>query len=393
MEADAGVRRGLVAVLGAGGTIAPALVHDLAESRDVAELRLLDVNAERASDVAAAHGLGKADVVGVNAAQLDDLTTALKGADVLVNSASYGLNLAAMEAALGAGCHYVDLGGLYHVTKRQFELDDRFRDANLLAVLGMGASPGKTNVMARLAADRLDEVHALHVSAAASDPTPPEGGLAAPYAIETIFDEVTLPAIVMRDGDVQEVPALTPGGEEMFPEPIGARRTVYTLHSELATFPASFPGLRDASFRLSLAPALATRVEVLAELGLADTDKISVNGATVSPRAVTLAVMRRKGVTHPPSPSTVAVHVVDAEGVRYGQPATVRVEAVTIAHERWGIGGNVVSTATPAAEVARLLIRGTLRRTGVVAPEQVLDPVTFLPALSRTGCRVTVIGP
>jgi saccharopine dehydrogenase-like NADP-dependent oxidoreductase len=141
-----------------------------------------------------------------------------------------------------------------------------------------------------------------------------------------------------------------------------------------------------------LAPALANRVEVLAELGLADTDKIMVNGATVSPRAVLLATMRRKGVT-PPSPSTVAVHVVDAQGLKNGRASAVRVEAVTMAHERWGIGGNVVSTATPAAEVARLLIRGTLRGAGVVAPEQVLDPVTFLPALSRTGCRVTVIGP
>ena len=176
---------------------------------------------------------------------------------MLVNSASYGLNLSAMEAALAAGCHYLDLGGLYHLTRRQLELHDRFRAAGLLAVLGIGASPGKTNVMARLAADRLDEVHELHVSAAASDPTPPEGGLAAPYAIETILDELTLPAVVVRGGEVHEVPALTPGGDERFPEPIGDRRTVYTLHSELATFPTSFPGLREASFRLSLAPALA----------------------------------------------------------------------------------------------------------------------------------------
>jgi saccharopine dehydrogenase-like NADP-dependent oxidoreductase len=51
------------------------------------------------------------------------------------------------------------------------------------------------------------------------------------------------------------------------------------------------------------------------------------------------------------------------------------------------------STATPAAEAARLLIRGTLRSAGAVAPEQVLDPVTFVSALSRTGCRVTVTGP
>jgi predicted amino acid dehydrogenase len=33
-----------VAVLGAGGTIAPAVVRDLAESGEVAALRLLDVD-------------------------------------------------------------------------------------------------------------------------------------------------------------------------------------------------------------------------------------------------------------------------------------------------------------------------------------------------------------
>jgi saccharopine dehydrogenase-like NADP-dependent oxidoreductase len=312
---------------------------------------------------------------------------------VLVNSASYGLNLSAMEAALAAECHYLDLGGLYHLTRRQLELHDRFRAAGLLGVLGIGASPGKTNVMARLAVERLDDVHELHVSAAATDATPPEEGLAAPYAIDTILDELTLPAIVVRGGEVQEVPALTPGGDERFPSPIGDRRTVYTLHSELATFPTSFPGLRESSFRLSLAPALAARVEVLAELGLADTEKIEVNGVTVSPRAVLLATMRRKGVTHPPSRSTVAVHVVDARGMKNGEPAAVRVQAVTVAHERWGIGGNVVSTAAPAAEVARLLLQGQLQATGVVAPEQVLDPATFLPALRRTGCRVSVLGP
>ena len=92
----------------------------------------------------------------------------------------------------------------------------------------------------------------------------------------------------------------------------------------------------------------------------------------------------------------MAVHVVDVKGVKDGEAATVRVEAVTVAHGRWGIGGNVVSTAAPAAEageVARLLVRGALQATGGVAPEQVLDPATFLPALSRTGCSISVVGP
>jgi hypothetical protein len=58
-----------------------------------------------------------------------------------------------------------------------------------------------------------------------------------------------------------------------------------------------------------------------------------------------------------------------------------------------GIGGNVVSTAASAAAVARMPVRGELQTSGVVAPQQVLDPTTFLPALSRTGCRVSVVRP
>jgi len=80
---------------------------------------------------------------------------ALEGIDVVVNAASYRVNLDAMRACLEAGCHYLDLGGLYWMTGRQLELGDAFERAGLLALLGMGSSPGKTNVMAARAVREL----------------------------------------------------------------------------------------------------------------------------------------------------------------------------------------------------------------------------------------------
>ena len=382
-----------VAVLGAAGTIGPAIVRDLAEGDGVGRLVLLDRAADRVEAVAAAHGGGQAKAEVVDAADPAGLAAALQaaGASVLVNAASYRLNLSAMEGALGAGCHYVDLGGLYHTTRRQLGLHDRFAAAGLTAVLGLGASPGKTNLLAAWAAAQLDEVHALHVSAAATDPTPPgHTGLSAPYALETILDELTLPAVVLRDGQAGEVPALADGGDVEFPPPIGRRRSVYTLHSELATFPDTFPGLRESSFRLSLAPALAERVELLARCGLADLDPLDVDGVTVTPRSVLLACVARRGAAVPPSNRTTAVHMVDAEGVADGRPATVRATAVTVPHERWGLGGGVVSTAAPAAEAARRLGRGEVAGTGVLAPEQAFQAEPFLDALGATGCSVSL---
>jgi adenosylmethionine-8-amino-7-oxononanoate aminotransferase len=56
-----------VAVLGAAGTIGPAIVRDLASSEEVESILLLDLRAEQAKAVADQHGLGKATVRGADA--------------------------------------------------------------------------------------------------------------------------------------------------------------------------------------------------------------------------------------------------------------------------------------------------------------------------------------
>ena len=56
---------------------------------------------------------------------------------------AYRINLAAMRACLDAGCHYMDLGGLYHVTAEQLELSEEFEQRGLLALLGIGSAPGQ----------------------------------------------------------------------------------------------------------------------------------------------------------------------------------------------------------------------------------------------------------
>src|SRR5690349_24943039 len=144
-----------VAVLGAGGTIAPAIVADLAQSDEVKGMTLLDLDAAKAQAVADAHGSGKASASEIDARSVDDLAAAIGDASVLVNTASYRVNLEAMRACLQAGCHYLDLGGLYWMTGRQLALGPEFERVGRLAVLGIGSSPGKTKLMAAEAVRRL----------------------------------------------------------------------------------------------------------------------------------------------------------------------------------------------------------------------------------------------
>ncbi|MDX6544632.1 MAG: hypothetical protein QOG02_406, partial [Gaiellales bacterium] len=163
-----------VAVVGAAGIIGPAIVATLAEHEAVEEIRCLDVNGAGARAVAEAQGGGRATSGELDITDRSAARAAIEGATVLLNTASYRINLAAMEVALDAGAHYLDLGGLYHVTRQQLELSSRFREAGLLAVLGMGSTPGKTNVMAAHAVERLGgRIDKVVVAAAGRDPNPP----------------------------------------------------------------------------------------------------------------------------------------------------------------------------------------------------------------------------
>jgi len=356
-----------VAVLGAGGTIAPALVRDLAESAEVDSLTLLDLDGERARATAAAHAGAMATAAAVDAADRQALTLALDGVALLVNAASYRLNLAVMDACLAAGCGYIDLGGLYHVTARQLELDEAFAAQGLLAVLGCGAGPGKTNVMAMRAAAGLDEVHAVRCASAGLDADPP-AGLSTPYALATLMDELTIPPIVVRDGEAREVAPLSPGGPIAFPAPIGDRESIHTLHSEVLTLPRTL-GAADCDFRLSLAPEVHAR---LVEL--------------VGTPAEELARLHPA----PPSPRTYSAQHVEVTGVRAGAPVAVTITALTEPHEGWGLGGGIVSTAAVAAATVRLYARGQLPLVGVVPPERVLSPDLLFGELEERGCRFDV---
>jgi saccharopine dehydrogenase-like NADP-dependent oxidoreductase len=355
-----------VAVLGAGGTIAPAIVADLASSEEVSALMLLDLDGEKARRTAERHGGVKAASHAVDARDPEALARSLQDVDVLVNTASYRVNLEAMSACLQAGSDYLDLGGLYWVTKRQLELHDAFDRAGLLAVLGIGSSPGKTNLMARQGAALLPRVSAIEVVAGGRDPVAAsDGRLRPPYAIQTLVDELTLAPIVLRAGVPVEIDPLSDGGVVDFGDPIGAGETIFTLHSELVTFGESF-GADDVTFRLSLAPALLERLKQL-------------TGA--SPEAIAQATRDAAA----PSDQTVSVHIVSLRG-EHGETVTVRAHSTP----HFGIGGSIVSTAAPIAAAVRLIARGEVTATGALPPEACIEPAAMFAELETRGCSFSV---
>jgi saccharopine dehydrogenase-like NADP-dependent oxidoreductase len=319
----------VIAVLGAAGTI----------GRNVAGF----LDAWRVPHVRRDSRLGGDERM--DAGDATSLRNALDGADVCVNCVDYRLNRDVMQACLDAGAHYVDLGGLFHMTRRQLELDSKFRSRGLTALLGMGSAPGKTNLLARAAVERLGgEPTSLHIWAVTRDPAAAGHPFPAPYSVRTLLDELQLRPMVVADGELRDVEPLSGEAEHEFPEPVGRAEGIYTLHSELATLPLAYPTLREASFRLCLSPGLK--------------DKLLALDGDEEPEP------------YLQSPDSVAVHLVEVANGR-------RVTGMTVTR-----GGSARSTSEPAARAAVELAEGRLSSPGVHAPEAAIpDPEAFLGLL------------
>ena len=85
-------------------------------------------------------------------------------------------------------------------------------------------------------------------------PRAPAGPLPIPYALDTVLDEFALEPWSSSTATAHPVPPRSGEEEIDFPPPVGRMRAIYTLHSEVAMFPRSFPGLAGASFKVAFEP-------------------------------------------------------------------------------------------------------------------------------------------
>src|SRR5438309_1425007 len=190
--------------------MARSTVPDLLASPGVDRIGSAGRSEPKAEAFAAAQRDPRAVPVPIDARDSPSLVREMKHWDCVINSSWYDLNVAIMEAAIEAGIHCCDLGGLYHQTLRQLKLDARAKDAGVTCVLGIGSTPGTMNVMGAYGASKLDKVHKVLLRSSGAVVSGGEPGIfVPPYAIRTIFDEFSMDAPILRKGKIQFVPALS----------------------------------------------------------------------------------------------------------------------------------------------------------------------------------------
>ncbi|MFL5655652.1 MAG: saccharopine dehydrogenase family protein [Ktedonobacteraceae bacterium] len=379
-----------IIVLGGAGAMGRIAVRTLSEYEDVDQVTIADYNEERAHEVAADLNSSKIQVKQIDVNDSERLATLLHGSDVVLNAVEYIYDLPVLEACIQEKVHYADLGGLFHMTRKLMNRNAAAEAADITAIVGMGGTPGITNLLARAAVDKLDRVDSIRVQLGCNDATPSTAPLVAPYSIRTILDEFTKQAQIFQDGAWYPQQPLTGQEEMIFPLPVGRATAIHSLHSECATFPVSFrdKGIRHVSFKIAFPSDFLIKLKFLVDIGFGSDEPINVRGVKISPREV-LAHLLEMAPVEDVEPQDCDVLRIVAAGEASGQQVELTNQVVVLPYRRWGISAGAVDTGTPLAIAGRMLANGEITRRGAFGPEMCVPIEPFFRELARYDMHVT----
>lgn len=382
-----------VLVLGAGavGTVSAL---KFAQEAMVEQLIIADAVSARAVSLADRLNDPRVRAITLDAGNQNDIARAIRqtGTTILLNAALPATNLAVMRACLDAGCHYIDMasGGSdadgIPKLEDQFALDAAFRQRDLLALLGMGADPGTTNVYAAYAAKHLlDEVTELRVRDGDNSVCQGHDGFVAAFSPWVFIDECLCKAVSWRDGRFHLEEPLTGREPFDFPE-LGILNCYYVDHEESKTLPRFFPGARVVDFKLCLDDMTRESLRAMKRLGFSRKDRVAVRGVEVVPRDLLVSLLpdpkdlagRLRGKT---CVGTLARGTADGEQLSYYLYNVADHEEV---YASLGVQATAYQTGIPPVIAAQLIAEGAWGGAGVRSPEE-FDPDPFLERLAVAG--------
>jgi hypothetical protein len=316
--------------------------------------------------------LGKRSTIAVtevNARNMRGIVRAASGCQLIVNASASIFNLIVMRAGLRLRAHYVDLSS--HLTRNpfkaeQFSFAKRFEEKNRTALINAGAAPGLTNLLAKRAAETLDEVHSVHIrlyeSTESDDPI-------SQWSPEVSFDEAISSPRVYRDGRFLMEKRFAELEKFRFPDPIGNANVVLAAQDEVATLPYVIP-MRDMDVKIG--GNEFDRLRRWYKQGKLSKSRGIVRQRfpqTSSPRAI--AKLIRQGVLQNARFSAAVLVRGVKRGAKEDQHLLIRTDAMfpTLYQIRQQ-GRYTTPVAYATAHVAALFIKYFRRdETGVFAPE------------------------
>lgn len=367
-----------VVVLGGCGAVGSVAVKSLAAIKDFTEVVIADINMARAEEIIKEAGLEKIKAVSVDALNPESVRKAISGADIVLNTTGpfYLFVPIILKVVIEEKINYVDVCDDVDVTLEILKLTEQAKAAGITALIGMGSSPGVTNMIGKLAADMLlDEVDGIDIYHAHGG-EPIEG----PGVIAHRFHCMSIECPQFIDGEIKNVKFFEEDGvalqEEVDFHLLGSGIRVYPYpHPEQITMPKYIRVNRVTNKGTVLPEPYYNLIKDMCRLGLHSKTPIIVKGQEILPYDFAMEFILRerdrilKEVNFGEQRGCVKIVT---SGKKDGK---AKKYIFQMASEGQALGEG---TGIPAAMGVTLMQRGKITEKGVLPPEGCVNPMDFL---------------
>ncbi len=157
-----------ILVLGGAGAMGRYAVTILLKSPKIESITIADNNIKLANVFVdliqeKLNQPDKLKTVKIDVMELKKLSVLMSEHDIIINLVGpfYKFGVLILNEAIKAGKPFLDICDDWKPTLDSLKLHEKAKEAGVTAIIGIGASPGLTNLMAVLAAKELDEVEDL----------------------------------------------------------------------------------------------------------------------------------------------------------------------------------------------------------------------------------------
>jgi hypothetical protein len=342
--------------------------RSIARLGSATELIIADINVPIATKLAEEVG-GPCTVVPLDATDATAMRELFQTCDVVLNTMGPFSLFARgiLEIAIECGCDYLDIDDDWQSTVEAEQLDATAREQGVRVIKGIGGSPGVSNLLAVVAAKRLDRVSeiltgwSMRGAVLVDEPGYPAPA-AAGAAVEHWLLQITGTIRGWREGKPADTTPMLPVDFE-YPG-IGRVRGYTVGHPEAVTLPRSISGLTTA-MNVTSGPAwIFDHARTVA-------DAYGSGQITLKEGADRLAhAPRPEGA--PPTKDPLGSVWALARGERGSETVSVSVGLRSSPAGKMGEG-----TGSALAVGLELLRRGRITSVGVHAPEGAIDPIEF----------------
>ena len=378
-------------VLGGAGIEGSGIVKDLVRS-GVDEVAIADRDVDKAQSLAAdlASDRTRVSAVRIDADDQASLVKVLQNAGVVVSALGpfYRYGLKTVRASIEARVPYVDINDDFDAIEAVLGLDAEARAAGIPVVVGLGVTPGVSNVCVKHAAGRMDRVRSVDIAYVGAAG---EGGDA---VFLHFFHSLCGPIPVLRDGKrIWVTPTEEAPRAIDFPAPFGTIHAPVIGHPEPIMLPRKIPGIESITVRGAVYPGiLQETIQTIAGLGLLSDRPVQLADTAISPREFILACFD--------------THIETPEMLSKIESATAALPSPVYGSLRIDVAGEHAGGATacqytfdadlchatdwPASIGAQMVAAGEIDQSGVLCPEQCITPLRLFAELDKRGIRVII---